>query len=494
MIIKENLDEIQNYLSDSSNLKGFCQKVYIPENVDELIDCIKELYQNDVPYTISGAGTGLVGGRVPFDGVVVSTEKLNRILEINEEEQYVVVEAGVVRSDLDSFLESKGFFLPPNPTETSSFIGGNIACNSSGSRTFKYGTMRDYVLALDIVLPDGEKVSLERNNKSLVVNCNYILEIKPSRVVEFKMPEVIYPNTTKNTAGYYLHRGMHTLDLFIGSEGTLGTITQAKIKILPKPSNVLGLIIFFDDLPKAFDFLDLTRKLSRKSFNGNNQTNDHLISARLIEFFDKNSLMLNFEEYPQIPKGSVCAFWTEQEYEQNKEEQVVSAWLEHIAQFTPFTDQTWVAIEDSKHREFAEFRHKIPVKVFEMLSQSQFQKIGSDVATNDAVFRNYYFKLLRSLENSGLVYFIWGHFGNSHLHLNIIPRNEQENQLAEKIFDEHIAEAIMLGGTYSAEHGTGKLKRKYFQMMFGSEIVQKMKEIKLKFDPKNLLNRGVLFF
>jgi D-lactate dehydrogenase (cytochrome) len=129
-----------------------------------------------------------------------------------------------------------------------------------------------------------------------------------------------------------------------------------------------------------------------------------------------------------------------------------------------------------------------------MLSQSQFQKIGSDVATNDTVFRNYYFKLLRGLENSGLVYFIWGHFGNSHLHLNIIPRNEQENQLAEKIFDEHIAEAIMLGGTYSAEHGTGKLKRKYFQMMFGSEIVQKMKEIKLKFDPKNLLNRGVLFF
>ena len=493
MIVKDTLDEIQNYLSDSSNLKGFCSKVYIPENVEELIYCVWELYKNDVPYTISGAGTGLVGGRVPFEGVVVSTEKLNRILEINEEQQYVVVEAGVIRKDLDLFLEGRGFFLPPNPTETNSFIGGNIACDSSGSRTFKYGTMRGYVLALDIVLPDGKLVSLERNNESLVVNCNYTLLENRSVLVEFKIPDIPYPNTTKNTAGYYLHRGMHTLDLFIGSEGTLGTIARAKIKILPKPTNVIGLIIFFEDIGKAFDFLDSTRRLSRISFSGRNQANIK-ISARLIEFFDKNSLKLNVDEYPQIPEGSVCAFWIEQEYEPAEEDQIVSAWMEHIAKFTSFADQTWVAIEDSKHREFAEFRHKIPLKVFEMLSKTQFQKIGSDVATNDAVFRNYYFKLLRSLENSGLEYFIWGHFGNSHFHLNILPRNERENQQAEKIFDQHIAEAINLGGTYSAEHGTGKLKRKYFEMMFGSDNVQKMKEIKLKFDPKNLLNRGNLFF
>jgi D-lactate dehydrogenase (cytochrome) len=136
----------------------------------------------------------------------------------------------------------------------------------------------------------------------------------------------------------------------------------------------------------------------------------------------------------------------------------------------------------------------IPVKVFELVAQTNFQKIGSDVAVNGGVFKNYFLKLVRKLDKSNLRYFIWGHFGNSHLHLNLVPRNELENEPAASIFDEHIREAISLGGTYSAEHGTGKLKRKYLELMYGKEIVDKMKEIKLKFDPKNLLGRGNLFF
>lgn len=493
MIIKRNKDVIESYLSDSSNLKGFCEKVFIPEDTHELQDCIKSLYNDNIPFTISAGGTGLVGGRVPFEGVVVSMEKFNKILDFNEKERYVVVEAGVIRKDLDAFLEANGFFLPPNPTETNSFIGGNIACNSSGSRTFKYGTMRDYVLGLDIVLPFGDSIYLERNNRNIVSNCNYVLEVNDKKI-EFKIPNINYPNTTKNSAGYYLHQGMHSLDLFIGCEGTLGIVTKAKIKVLPKPTNVLGLIIFFDDLTNAFEFLDSTRNLSRLTFDEEKNVEKDEISARLIEYFDNNSLELVRTEYPQIPSPSVCAFWIEQEYDSIIEEKVLSNWLEHIAKFSGLADDTWVALDDKKHREFAEFRHLIPIKVFELLSKSPFTKIGSDVATHDGVFRNFYLKWAKQLEKSGLKHFIWGHFGNSHLHLNVVPTNGKEDNLAEKILDEHISEALILGGTYSAEHGTGKLKRKYFQMMFGEGNVQKMKEIKLKFDPKNLLNRGNLFF
>ncbi len=493
MIVKKNPDEIESYLSDSSNLKGFCEKVYIPEDFREFQECIKSLYYGNIPFTISAGGTGLVGGRVPFEGVVVSMERFNKILDFNETKQYVVVEAGVIRKDLDSFLEANGFFLPPNPTETNSFIGGNIACNSSGSRTFKYGTMRDYVLGLDIVLPFGDNIYLERNYQNIVSNCNYVLEVN-GRKIEFKIPNINYPNTTKNSAGYYLHRGMHTLDLFIGCEGTLGIVTKARIKVLPKPTNVLGLIIFFDDISNAFNFLDSTRSLSKLAFNEGKNVNRDEISARLIEYFDRNSLELVRIEYPQIPSRSVCAFWVEQEYDSISEEKVLSKWLKHIAKFSSLVDDTWVALDEKKHREFAEFRHLIPVKVFELLSKGKSIKIGSDVATHDGVFRNFYLKWANHLENSGLTHFIWGHFGNSHLHLNIVPTNEKENILAEKIFDEHISQALILGGTYSAEHGTGKLKRKYFQMMFGEGNVQKMKEIKLKFDPKNLINRGNLFF
>ncbi|MEJ5287504.1 MAG: FAD-binding oxidoreductase [Bacteroidota bacterium] len=492
MIEKTNLDEIQNYLVDSSNLKGTCEKVLIPENLTELVNIIKHCYLNDIPYTISGGGTGLVGGRVPFDGVLISTEKLNGILDFDPQNQFVVVEPGVVRKDLDEFLESKGFFLPPNPTETNSFIGGNLACNSSGSRTFKYGTMRDYVLALDVVLPDGETVSLQRSEVERVRNSHFSYYLPSGKTIEFVIPALPYVNSSKNTAGYYLHKGMHFLDLFIGSEGTLGTIVKAKLKVERLPEKVIGFIIFFKELASALDFITKTKGIIKAATeNGKKKA---YISPRLIEYFDRNSLLLVSDDYPQIPKNVECAIWVEQECSNNDEEEILlSLWLEHISKFTPFASETWVATQDHEHRRFADFRHLIPTRVFELVAKSNYHKIGSDVAVNDNVFANYYLRLTKMLENSKLQYFVWGHFGNSHLHLNLIPRNENENRLAQQIYDEHIIDAISLGGTYSAEHGTGKLKRKYLEMMYGKDIVQKMKEIKLKFDPKNLLGRGNLF-
>lgn len=492
MVVKTNFDEIENYLTDASNLKGFCEKVFIPENVVELVEFIKNCYINNIPYTISGGGTGLVGGRVPFEGVLISTEKLNKILEFDPQNQYVVVESGVLRKELDEFLETKGYFLPPNPTETNSFIGGNIACNSSGSRTFKYGTMRDYVLELDVVLPDGEMISLSRNEESRVRNYRFVLSLPSGRTIEFQMPNLPFVNASKNTAGYYLHKGMHFMDLFIGSEGTLGTITRVKLKVHKFPENVLGLIIFFKDLELALDFIFDTKSKARIS-NGSDLRLPG-IYPRLIEFFDKNSLLLVRSEFPQIPEFAECAIWVEQEYTKELEENLLLQWLEHISKFTPISEQTWVATKDYEHRRFSEFRHLVPVRVFERVAETNFKKIGSDVAVNDGVFKNYYQKLVKMLDETSLQYFIWGHFGNSHIHLNLVPRTESENELAQKIYDWHVAEAIALGGTYSAEHGTGKLKKKYLEMMYGRNNVEKMKEIKLKFDPKDLLGRGNLFF
>ncbi|MFN3306868.1 MAG: FAD-binding oxidoreductase [Candidatus Kapaibacteriota bacterium] len=492
MLIKTESDQIQNYLTDSSNLKGFCEKVYIPEDSQELVELIKECYRDNIPYTISAGGTGLVGGRVPFGGVLISTEKLNKIIDFDEEHQTILVESGVVRKDLDEYLESRGFFLPPNPTETNSFVGGNVACDSSGARTFKYGTIRDYVLGLEVVLPSGVIVTLERDNINLVTNSHFSLSFPDGSKIEFEIPALPWINTSKNTAGYYLHKGMHLLDLFIGSEGTLGTITKIKFKVLRIPENVLGFIIFFEDLDRSLDFIAETRVLSKQS--SELQCENIKISPRLIEFFDKNSLSLISDTYPDIPSVATCAIWIEQESLHSTEDELLSLWLEHIKKFTNLSDRTWVAINEAQHRKFAQFRHLIPVRVFEIVSKTNYQKIGSDVAVNDWVFKNYFHQVLSKLEKSNLQYFIWGHFGNSHIHLNIIPRNHCEDSLARKIFDWHVQTAIQLGGTYSAEHGTGKLKRKYLEWMYGKDLVEKMKNIKLAFDPKNLIGRGTLFF
>lgn len=492
MIIKSEKDEIQNYVTDASNLQGSCNKVLIPETKRELVEAIRSFYNDGIPYTISGAGTGLVGGRVPFEGVLISLERFNKIVEINPTGKYIKLEAGVVHSDMDLAISEFGFFFPPNPTEKNSFIGGNIACNSSGSRTFKYGTVREYVLELTVILPWGEEITLARDDNSVVDNV-FVIETPSGKRIHFPLPEIKYPRLKKNSAGYYIRRGMHSLDLFIGSEGTLGTIIEAKLRLLQKPEKVFGAIVFFDILDKALDFVETIRKKSYYSFaKGKRRSNT--ISARLIEYFDKNSVDLLRNDYPQIPSATMCAVWVEQEYTESQELSLLQNWYECIVKYTKLADFTWVATNDIEHEKFREFRHRIPLRVFEIVARSRFNKIGSDTAVPDDSFRKYYTDFISDLDNSGIQYFVWGHIGNSHLHANLVPQNEEESELASKIYDKYVETAIKLGGTFSAEHGTGKLKRKYLEMLYGKETVATMKSIKLLFDPKNLVGRGTMFF
>lgn len=492
MIIKTEKDEIQNYVVDASNLQGYCDKVLIPETKREIIEAIASLYNSGIPYTISGAGTGLVGGRVPFEGVLISLEKFNKIIEINSTEQYIRLEAGVVHSDMDLAISEFGLFFPPNPTEKNSFIGGNIACNSSGSRTFKYGTVRDYVLELTVILPWGEEIVLTRNNNSIVDN-EFKIKTPSGKEIRFQLPDIKYPQLKKNSAGYYIRGGMHTLDLFIGSEGTIGTIIEAKLRLLQKPEKVLGAIVFFDVLDNAFDFVETLREKSYTSFIETDTYAD-TISARLIEYFDKNSLDLLRNDYQQIPVNATCAVWIEQEYTEPKESLLLQNWYDYILKYTKLADFTWIATNDIEHEKFREFRHRIPLRVFEIVARSRFNKIGSDTAVPDSCFRKYYTDFINDLDNSGIQYFIWGHIGNSHLHANLVPQNERENEFANKLYDKHVGVAIESGGTFSAEHGTGKLKRRYLEMLYGKETVAIMKSIKLLFDPKNLVGKGIMFF
>jgi D-lactate dehydrogenase (cytochrome) len=492
VIIKTEKDEIQNYIVDASNLQGSCDKVLIPETRYELLETIRSLYNDGIPYTISGAGTGLVGGRVPFEGVLISLEKFNKIIEINPTEQYIKLEAGVVHSDMDLAISEFGLFFPPNPTEKNSFIGGNIACNSSGSRTFKYGTVRDYVLELTVILPWGEEITLTRDSNSVVDN-EFVIKTPSGKKIQFPLTEIKYPRLKKNSAGYYIRNGMHTLDLFVGSEGTLGTIVESKLRLLRKPEKVFGAIIFSDVLDKAFDFVETIRKESYDSF-ANKENTSSTISARLIEYFDKNSLDLLRNDYSQIPSEAMCAVWIEQEYSESEESLLLQNWYDYIARYTELADSTWVATNDAEHEKFREFRHRLPLRVFEIVARSRFNKIGSDTAVPDESFRKYYTDFINDLNNSGIQYFIWGHIGNSHLHANLVPQNEEESELASRLYDKHVGIAIELGGTFSAEHGTGKLKRKYLEMLYGKETVAIMKGIKLLFDPKNLVGKDIMFF
>src|SRR5215204_2534939 len=203
MQIKSNPDEIQSFLTDASFIRnGYADRVMFPESVAEVAEILTAANRDRVPVTVSGAGTGTVGGRVAFGGIVLATDKLNRIKSIVREHGggYAVTEAGVILSDLQRAVDHEGLLYPPDPTERGCFIGGNVATNASGARTFKYGPTRNYIRRLKVVLASGEVLDLRRGD----VRADAQGRIRLGNSIELKLPNYRLPDTRKNASGYFV--------------------------------------------------------------------------------------------------------------------------------------------------------------------------------------------------------------------------------------------------------------------------------------------------
>jgi D-lactate dehydrogenase (cytochrome) len=490
MIIKNDDEIIDTYLTDASNFKGSARILMIPENIDEIHQALKYCRENQLPITISAGRTGLTGGSVPLSGAVISLEKLNKIIKIDIGNSSAVLEPGVVIADFQEELRNLGFFYPPNPTEQNSNIGGNISTNASGARTFKYGATRNFVKRLKILLADGDVIEIKRGEQfvknghlTYLTNSGKIIELQ---ILDIKMPPI------KHAAGYYLKEDMDAIDIFIGSEGTLGIFIEIEVEINKLPEKVLGGLIFFDNEDNMLEFVNVIREKSLKNNLLNTVENNHL-SARLIEFFDEKSLLLLKSKFNDIPDNPVSGIWFEQEYCANYEDEVLTHWYNLINKYTSLGNDSWMALNDSDHKRLSEFRHELPLQVFELITKFNSIKFGTDTAVPSHHMKEYHYFLKNILETSGLTYFTWGHIGNTHYHANILSKTEEETVKAKELYKLIIDKALELGGTVSAEHGIGKLKKVYLIKMFGNEIVEYMKSIKLKFDEKSIINRNNLF-
>lgn len=486
MIVKNEQDEIQNYLSDASNYKGMADTVYLPENEQEIIDLIKKFNKEKTKVTLAGNGTGLTGGRVPEGGVVISLEKLNKILEINEEKKYVIVQPGVILKDLQEFVEEKKLFYPPDPTERNCFIGATVSTNSSGARTFKYGPTRNYVLAIRLVLPNGETVEIERG-REIVKNCQAEFVTKEGTKFQLQLPKYEMPNT-KNAAGYFCKENMDLIDLFIGAEGTLGIITEIKLQLIDFNDRILSLVVFFENEDDAFNFIDEARSLSQS----NEDSTSKLINARGLEFFDHLTLNFLRSDFQSIPQKT-CAVWFEQELG-NNDEAITDAWLNLIVKHNADPDKAWIAFDKKEQEKFKDFRHAIALKVNEVVARRGLKKVGTDVSVPVESFRSFYKWMIKLVEENKMEYVVYGHFGNCHPHLNILPKDEDDFVKSKVLYKEICKEAVRLKGTVSAEHGIGKMKREYLLMMYGEDVVKQMAKLKLAFDPNKILNIGNIFY
>ena len=488
MIIKTNPDEFENYIVDASNFKGNCDAVYFPEFVEDVVSILKKANLAKTKVTVSGNGTGLTGARVPQSGIVIATDKLNKIIEINKKEFFATVEPAVLLSDFQKELKQQNLFYPPDPTETNCFVGGTVATNASGAKTFKYGPTRDYVIALEIVLPDGEVLNLERG-KQKAIGYDLTLTTLSGNNISLQIPDYTFP-AVKNASGYYVKPNMDAIDLFIGSEGTLGIITKIKLKLLPQPEETISCVLFFEGETTAINFLEEARD---KSYLSKKNNIDNNINALALEFFDERALKFLAKDFSAIPEEAKAAIWFEQESTTDSFDSILESWNNLMQTHNVNEETAWFAFSDADKEKIKDFRHAISWKVNEYVARNNFRKLGTDVAVPDKEFREFYFTLQNWAKRSKIDFVSYGHFGNSHIHLNFLPKNDDEFNKGKKLYGQICEEAIRLGGTISAEHGIGKAKRDYLLMMYGEANIRKMATLKKTLDPNLILGIGNIF-
>lgn len=483
--------DLEPYLSDASNLAGgYADEVCLPESEEEVAEFLKECVEQKRPVTIAGGGTGLAGGRVPFGGTVLCLSRMNRIASIDSAAKTAVVQPGVILRDLQARVESLGLFYPPDPTERGGQIGGNVATNASGARTFKYGPTRDWVTGLRVVLSTGERLMLRRGG-ARALGHDLTLRTEEGRDVAIRIPEYRMPSTSKHAAGYFARADMDAIDLFIGSEGTLGAITEIELRLIDSPADLFSGIVFFSDVDRMIDFVEEVRDRSRAGRGSNREaTTGTRIDARAIEYIDANALGFIRGKYPSIPSGARGgAVWFENE---GSSDELIALWAEVIERHTDLMNDSWFALTEKDQERMREFRHAVPSSAFEFMSQHGMRKFGTDMAVPDSRFREMFDFYRRRLSDPGLPSMTWGHIGNSHLHVNLLPRSESELSAAKLLFDEFVGEALRLEGTVSAEHGVGKIKTAYLRRMFGDAGIAQMIAVRAALDPAGILGVGTM--
>lgn len=523
MLTKTNPDEIQSFLSDASHMQdGRAERVVLPESTAEVAEVLRGATGAQTPVTVSGAGTGTVGGRIPFAGIVLATDKLNQIKSIAHKQPggSAVAAAGVRLFDLQRFVESDNLFYPPDPTERSCFLGGTVATNASGARTFKYGPTRNYVQRLKIVLATGDVIDLRRGELHADAGGRIKLPLPSGRFLETQLPRYRMPQTRKHASGYYVAPEMDVLDLFIGSEGTLGVITEIEVALLPKPKGLLSGIVFFSSEENLLAFVREARQLSLANrglegvvarlgplieralqlrvrqtdqpVGGEDPTNGS-IDARALEYFDIESLRFLRQKYDTIPSDAVGAIFFEQETTPATEDSLMTDWLSLLERHQALVDNSWFATNEQDQAKLREFRHALPVLMNEWFARHKQRKVSTDMSVPDESFPGMLRFYKETLQASELRYTIFGHIGDNHVHVNILPRNDDEAARARDIYLRFVKRAVEVGGTISAEHGIGKLKRDYLRLLYSEDHLREMATLKRAFDPAGILGRGNIF-
>ena len=425
-----------------SGIRNFPDVLVRPLSTIEVSQILNYASVHQLPVTPRGSGTGLVGGSVAIcGGIMIDLSRMNHFLELDEENMTLTLEPGVLLMDVAKYVEEAGFFYPPDPGEKTATIGGNISTNAGGMRAVKYGVTRDYVRALEVVLPDGEIINLG------------------GKVV-------------KNSSGYSLK------DLMIGSEGTLGVITKATLRLLPLQKHKISLLVPFPDLSCA---IKTVPKIIRSS-----------ATPTAVEFMERE-VILAAEEFlaRKFPDNSADAYLL-LTYDGASREEVELAWHE-AAELCLNSGALDVFISNTLERNESIWAAR--GAFLEAIKASTSEMDECDVVVPRKVVADFVLFSRELQQKYGIRLRSFGHAGDGNLHIYILRDDLDEATWHRKlnaVFDELYAKAATLGGKVSGEHGIGYAKKSYLSNASSAAEKRLMAGIKVAFDPQNILNPGKL--
>ncbi|MBL7114351.1 MAG: FAD-binding oxidoreductase [Kiritimatiellae bacterium] len=510
--------EFEDYLRDESRRVGRAESISFPWDEDGICDVLHWASQHGVTVTTQGARTGITGGSTPEGGHVLNLSRMKRMKALrrcSERDGLIVtVEPGVLLAEVNALVAGEavdieswsaeslavleqlraarpGYLFAPDLTETSASVGGLVSCNGSGARSYLYGPARNHVHRLRMVLADGDVLVLDRET-TRAHGREFTVVTEGGRTICGQLPAYRVPDV-KNAAGYTVSDDISMLELFVGSEGTLGVFSEIELYLVPAPAALWGITVF---LPQESAALELVQRARAET------------CATAIEFMDFHALNLlrrqkaenpAFSFLPELPENWHTGVYVEYQgrNEDDLENQVamLSGIMEDVG---GNPDATWLAGSPREIEQFKRVRHAIPESVNLLIDERRKQepgltKLGTDLSVPNDRLADVIAMYRAGLDSMGFESVTFGHISNNHVHVNIIPRTMQDYERGKALYLDWAQKVTAMGGSVSAEHGIGKLKTRMLEIMYGADGIAQMRCLKRTFDPHGLLNRGNLF-
>jgi glycolate oxidase len=442
------------FAADVSGLVLVPEGVARPASVEEVAEVVRRAAAERTAITAAGGQTSTTGASITDRGVILSLRALDRILDIDQSTRTARVQAGVSLGDFKRAVAAEGLLFAPDPTsEDDVTIGGAIACNASGARSLRYGATREHVVGLKVVLASGEALDVRR------------------------------PGLEKNTAGYAL--AQDPVDWFVGSEGTLGVIVEAELALLSRPDRVLGLAIPFRSEADALRFVVAARETAR-------------LAPRCLEYFDAAALAIarRSQGHEGWLAGAEAMVYAE-ETAAGGPEPPLDDWLALAERHSAATDDTLALESEAELRDARRFRHAVPAHMNERGASYRGaggRKLSTDWAVPYRRLPDAIAEARTLADRAGIDQaVIYGHAGSGHPHQNFIARDATEREAVERVIEATLRQVVSRGGTVSAEHGIGKLKRRWLPLQATLAQLGVMRAVKRELDPLGILAPGNIF-